>query len=73
MEFLNRFGSFMESQAKLVHSHVMDALETTSSEQKDTNDLVITKIVKMLDGVANASREKRKSVALGSDIRLESE
>jgi hypothetical protein len=61
MEFLNRFDTFKKSHAKLVHRHVMDALETISLEQKDTNDPSKTKVVKMLDGIANASLEKRKS------------
>jgi hypothetical protein len=71
-EFLPKFDSFKKSHSKQVHSYVMDALETAPSYEKSKIKASKTQASKILGSAGEASAEKRKSVALGEDVRLES-
>lgn len=72
VELLDRFESFRKNHPKLVQSYVMDALETESRKVGTQSKPSKTKATKILESAARASVEKRKSVALGEDVRLES-
>ena len=72
VEFLARFESFRKNHSKLVNSYVMDALETVTGDKTSGVKVSKTKMNKFMDAAAVASVEKRKSVALGQDLRVES-
>ena len=72
VELLGRFEAFQKNHSKLVHSYVMDALETVTLKVKDKSRPSKAKAIKILESAATAPVEKRKSVALGEDVRLES-
>lgn len=72
VELLCRFETFSKNHSKLIHSYVMDALETAGAEEKPGVKSLKTKAAKMLESAGRASVEKRQSVALGNDVRLES-
>jgi hypothetical protein len=73
IEILNKFQSFREIHSKLVTSYVMDALETTNLEIKPNYQSLRAKASKLLEAVHQATIEERQSVALGNDLRLQSE
>ncbi len=73
IEILNKFLSFREIHSKLVNSYVMDALETTNLEIKPNHQSLRAKASKLLEAVHQATIEERQSVALGNDLRLQSE
>ena len=73
VEFLARFDAFKKNHPKLVHSYVMDALEKAVDKQRSEGKTSKEKVNKILQHAAGASIEKRKSVSLGQDIRLESQ
>jgi hypothetical protein len=72
VELLDKFETFRKNHEKLVQSYVMDALETSGSVVKDRSKPSKTKATKILESAARATVEKRESVALGEDVRLES-
>jgi hypothetical protein len=72
IEILGRFETFNKNHSKLVQSYVMDALETVRTEEKPETKSLKTKAIKILESSTQASVEKRKSVALGEDVRFES-
>ncbi len=71
IELLDKFETFKKSHSKLVQSYVMDALETASSESALKNKPSKTTAAKVLEFAATAAVEKRQSVALGQDLRVE--
>ncbi len=73
IEILNKFQSFRDIHSKLVSSYVMDALETTNLEIKPNHQSLRAKASNLLEAVHQASIEERQSVALGNDLRLQSE
>ena len=73
MELLSQFEAFTKSHEKLVQSYVMDALETATLKVKGKARPSKTKATGMLKSAATASVERRKSVALGEDVRLEAD
>ena len=73
IKILNKFQSFREIHSKLVSSYVMDALETTNLEIKPNHQSLRAKASKLLEDVHQAIIEERQSVALGNDLRLQSE
>ena len=73
IEILNKFQSFREIHSKLVNSYVMDALETTNLEIKPNHQSLRAKASKLLEAVHQVTIEERQSVALGNDLRLQSE
>ena len=73
IEILNKFQSFREIHSKLVNSYVMDALETSNLEIKPNHQSLRAKASKLLESLQLSRIEERKSVALGNDLRLESE
>ncbi|MDA8407895.1 MAG: hypothetical protein M0T73_13710 [Deltaproteobacteria bacterium] len=73
IEILNKFQSFREIYSKLVSSYVMDALETTDLEIKPNHHSLRAKASSLLEAVHHATIEERQSVALGNDLRLQSE
>ncbi|MGA8831359.1 MAG: ARPP-1 family domain-containing protein [Desulfomonilaceae bacterium] len=73
IEILNKFQSFREIHSKLVSSYVMDALETSNLEIKPNHQSLRAKASKLLESAQLSRIEERKSVALGNDLRLESE
>jgi len=72
IEFLWRFETFKKNHSKLVHSYAMDALETLLNKEKSESKASKARASEILESAAKASVEKRKSVALGEDVRLES-
>ena len=72
VELLDKFETFRKNHEKLVQSYVMDALETEVDGAKAGSKPSKAKATKMLESAANATVEKRDSVALGMDVRLES-
>jgi hypothetical protein len=73
VELLCQFDAFTKSHAKLVQSYVMDALETAVVKVKGKARPSKTKATGMLQSAAMASVERRQSVALGEDVRLEAD
>ncbi len=73
IEILNKFQSFREIHSKLVTSYVMDALETANMDTKSNHHSLRAKASNLLEAVHQASFEERQSVALGNDLRLQSE
>jgi len=73
IEILNKFLSFREIHSKLVTSYVMDALETAAPDNKPKHQARRSKAMKLIQLAHLAKIEERKSVALGNDLRLESE
>ncbi len=73
IEILNKFQSFREIHSKLVNSYVMDALETSNGETKPNRGSLRNKASKILESMQLSRIEKRKSVSLGNDLRMESE
>jgi hypothetical protein len=73
IEILNKFLSFREIHSKLVTSYVMDALETANQNIKKNHQALRSKAMKLIQLAHLAKIEERKSVALGNDLRLESE
>ncbi|MGO9122883.1 MAG: ARPP-1 family domain-containing protein [Desulfomonilaceae bacterium] len=73
VELLGKFDAFRRNHSKLVNSYVMDALETAGSTVKTDREPSKARVSRILQSAAGASMEKRKSVAHGSDIRLESD
>jgi predicted aconitase with swiveling domain len=72
VELLGRFEAFEKNRFKLVHSYVMDALEMAGFKQKSVTKASKPRATKILEAAAVASVEKRGSVALGQDVRVES-
>jgi hypothetical protein len=72
VELLDKFDTFRRTHKKLIHSYVMDALETAMLKDKPRGKPSKAIATKILESAASASVEKRKSVALGKDVRLES-
>jgi hypothetical protein len=72
VELLDKFDTFRKNHEKLVQSYVMDALETSGNVEKARNKPSKTKATKLLESAARATVEKRNSVALGQDVRLDS-
>jgi hypothetical protein len=56
-----------------VTSYVMDALETAGPDNKLNSLALRSKAMKLIQSAHLAKIEERKSVALGNDLRLESE
>jgi hypothetical protein len=73
IEILNKFLSFREIHSKLVTSYVMDALETAGIDNKPNYQALRSKASKLLESAKLSGIEVRKSVALGNDLRMESE
>ena len=71
VELLDKFETFKKNHEKLVQSYVIDALETASLNAGTTSKPSKAKATKLLDSAAKATVERRKSVALGEDVRLE--
>ena len=61
-----------KTHSKLVGSYVMDALETAELRKKVVGKALKAKAAKLLQTAQAASTEIRRSVALGNDLRLES-
>jgi hypothetical protein len=73
LEFLARFDAFKKTHSKLVNSYVLDALETKESVGEKASNASKPTVLNVLKAAAEARIEKRKSVALGNDLRLESD
>jgi hypothetical protein len=73
IEILNRFLSFREIHSKLVTSYVMDALETANQNIKNNHQSLRAKASKIIESMQLSRIEERKSVSLGTDLRMESE
>ncbi len=74
VELLGKFESLKKNHSKLVHSYVMDALETLDAKKiKARSKASKARANKILESAGKAAVEKRKSVALGQDVRLESD
>ncbi len=73
IEILNKFLSFRENHSKLVKSYVMNALETAGIDNKPNHQALRCKATKLIQSAHLAGVEQRQSVALGNDLRMESE
>jgi hypothetical protein len=73
IELLDKHEKFQKVHKKLVTSYIMDALETVDSIQQNKISSLEDKILDYLTVAMNASLELRPSVALGQDIRLDSD
>ncbi|MDQ7785851.1 MAG: hypothetical protein RDU20_23420 [Desulfomonilaceae bacterium] len=73
VELLDKYDAFRRSHSKLVQSYAMDAIETALQEITAESKSRKARAVNILEQTADAIVETRKSVALGEDIRLESE
>lgn len=73
VEFVTAFGAFRELHRKLVHSYVIDALETARASIPDT-EVDKRSLEDFLQRAAHSpvEVELRKSVALGRDMRIAS-
>ncbi len=72
IEILAKFDAFRKTHGKMVSSYVMDALETAPPRETTRREPSKTTAMKTLEAVRGASVQRRKSVALGEDIRLDS-
>jgi hypothetical protein len=72
VELLDKFETFRKNHEKLVQSYVMDALETSDGVVKARSKPSKAKAAKLLESAATATVDKRNSVALGKDVRLDS-
>lgn len=73
VEILDNFEMFKSNHSKLVQSYVMDALETVNVQTDSKSKPSKAKTSKILEAASSAKVEKRKSVALGEDVRIDSE
>lgn len=73
VEILDKFEAFRNNHSKLVQSYVMDALEKVRAEATPKGKPSKPRVSKILQSSARADPEPRKSVALGQDVRMESE
>jgi len=73
VELLGKFEAFKKNHAKLVHSYVMDAIEALDAKMKRREKPSRSKAARILQSAGKGSVEKRNSVSLGQDVRLESE
>ncbi len=71
MELINSFDAFRSNFVKLVNSYVLDAVETTVPDQQklQSSRNKASRFLKLLEEV---SIERRPSVALGNDLRIDS-
>jgi len=72
IDILGKFDAFEKTFSKLVTSYVMDALETAHEKGKISQRSPRATASKVLEFAMGAHLETRKSVALGTDFRLES-
>lgn len=73
VEFLGRHDKFQLLYHKLVTSYVMDALENNVEAPKEQTSRLFNALIGFLADAANSPMDRRKSVSLGWDIRLEAE
>lgn len=73
LELVGKFSAFKKNHPKLAQSYIMDALETATVSKKSGAKASKARVSKVLESAAAATIEKRQSVGLGEDIRLESE
>jgi len=73
VEFLGRHDKFQLLYHKLVSSYVMDALENEVEAPKEQTSRSFNGLIGFLADAAQSPLDRRKSVSLGWDIRLESE
>lgn len=73
IELLGKFDAFRKTHEKMVQSYVIDALETVGERTSVGRGPSKDKITKLLEAVGEGRVEKRKSVALGQDVRVEAE
>jgi hypothetical protein len=73
LELVGKFSAFKQYHSKIVKSYVMDALETANHKNAAESKPSKKKTKNILESAARANTEMRKSVALGHDIRIESE
>lgn len=72
LEVLDKFEAFRKNHPKLVQSYVMDALETAVVQAKGKRKASKARASRLLESAGKSTVEKRNSVALGQDVRLES-
>ena len=73
VECLGRHDKFKLLYPKLVSSYVMDALENDGEAPKEQTSRSFNTLIGFLANAAKSPMDRRKSVSLGWDIRLESE
>jgi len=73
VELLDKFETFRKNHSKLTQSYVMDALEGVPLKVEGKSKPSKRKATKILESAAKATVEKRNSVALGQDVRLEAD
>ena len=73
IEILSKFDAFRKTHGKLIQSYVIDALETVGERTTGGRSSSKDKVTKLLEAVGEGRVEKRKSVALGDDVRVEAD
>lgn len=73
VEFLGQHDKFQLLYHKLVSSYVMDALENNVEASKEQTTRSFNALIEFLANAAKSPMDRRKSVSVGWDIRLESE
>jgi len=73
MELVLKFDAFARLHKKLVHSYVMDTLETAPSRRGRKSQPSRAAVNHVLAETRQTVAERRASVGLGQDIRLESD
>jgi hypothetical protein len=71
IDLIGTFDAMEKTFSKLVHSYVMDALETARIERKPPQKSLRAAASKVLESAMGAKVETRKSVGLGTDFRLD--
>jgi hypothetical protein len=72
IDIIGNFETFKKSHDKLVNSYVMDALETAHPKERVPDKSLKSRAIKIMESIQEAQMEVRQSVALGNDLRLES-
>lgn len=65
IDIIGKFDAMEKTFSKLVHSYVMDALETAHIETKPSHKSLRATVSKILESAVGAKVETRKSVGLG--------
>ncbi len=72
IELFGTHGTLRKTHAKLVQSYVMDALETSRAWQEEKSGSRLDAAGNYLHAAAQTRVERRPSVGLGQDLRLQS-
>jgi len=72
IDIIGKFEAMDKSFSKIVQSYIMDALETVHINKKPCQKSLRLAASKVLESAMGAKLEMRKSVGLGTDLRIDS-